>query len=99
MYADSIITFGVVRAAKLLAEKNVKPVYLYQFNYKGEYSNADGESSVPITNLTNMIHHGDDLVYTFFTKVFKRVMFNATGEYGKMVDKWTTLLINFVETG
>lgn len=94
MYADSVIIFGVLRAAQLIAEKSIEPVFVYQFNYQGQYSHAYWPGT---TEPYGVIHH-DDLIYLFYiSKVFPR--FNTSGEDADCVDRLTGLWSNFIVTG
>ena len=93
MYADSCITFGVVRSAKLMAEKNTEPIYLYQFNYQGLYNSGVW----PGTNFPRGVGHGDDVIYVFSTA--NRPLFDLDSDDGRMVDAWTGLWVNLMETG
>lgn len=49
MLSDAILTFPVVQAAKLLAEKSRQPVYMYLFSYIGRHS---WQTRPPDTNVT-----------------------------------------------
>nr|CAH7758728.1 unnamed protein product [Callosobruchus chinensis] len=98
IYTDSIETFPINRAVKLMAQYNSKPVYYYRFSFQGRYSHF----YLPGTNNTvpyGVVHH-DDLIYLFYIqKVFPK--FNATSPRPEidMVEKLTTLHTNFAKTG
>lgn len=95
IFSDSYLTYGVIRAAKLIAAKNTAPVYLYQFNYEGKTSGVFW----PGGNNFSSAAHGDDLLYLFKFNSPMFPSFNATGEDGDSVDRFTTLWKNFAETG
>ena len=87
--------FPVLRSAKLLADKNTRPVYLYQFNYVGEEL-----KSVPRLNVDgDRAAHSIDGYYTFYPRNFLHIKFNTTSKDGRFGTKFTTLWKNFVETG
>ena len=83
----------MVRSAKLIAEKNSAPVYLYQFNYQGENSSLFH----PGTNEA-LVLHADDMNYIFYAEGGYPFI-DTTSQDGYFVDKITTLWKNFVETG
>ncbi|CAH1958118.1 unnamed protein product [Acanthoscelides obtectus] len=98
IYSDSIETFPINRAVKLMAQYNKKPVYYYRFSFQGRYSHF----YLPGTNNTvpyGVVHH-DDLIYLFYIqRLFPR--FNATSPRPEidMVQTLTTLHTNFAKTG
>ena len=94
LLSDAIIIFGTIQSAQIISEKNKEPVYLYQFSYQGKYSN----SYWPGTNETIGALHEDDLIYLFYSQI-STPFINSTDEEGPVVDRFTTLWKNFVETG
>ncbi|CAH1958123.1 unnamed protein product [Acanthoscelides obtectus] len=86
LFADSVIGFGVNRAAKLVSQKSDKPVYYYKFNFKGRYSHFH----LPNSNETIGAVHHDDLLYLFYAGIYPEV---------EMVSTLTTIYANFAKSG
>ncbi|KAL6446496.1 hypothetical protein ACFW04_001210 [Cataglyphis niger] len=61
--ADSLITFPLHRAVKLLAENTDQSIYFYVSSYQGRYSFVMWNKTTPY----GVVHH-DDLQYLFFMK-------------------------------
>ena len=85
--------FTAIRAAKLTSEKNTQPLYLYQFNYQGEYSMDYWTGS----NKPYGVVHADDMIYLFVALPLYPMV--KTEEDINCMERMTTLWKNFIETG
>ncbi|CAH1135617.1 unnamed protein product [Ceutorhynchus assimilis] len=95
LYADSLLGFGVNRAAKLMSEHNSHPTFYYRYSYQGDYSFF----YYPNTNKTYGVVHMDDLIYLFDIPA-QFPVFNATGPKEiEIVEKLTRLYANFAKHG
>ncbi|XP_043496969.1 esterase E4-like [Polistes fuscatus] len=94
IYADSVIIFPVHRVTKLMGDNNVLPVYYYQFSYKGRFSFAMWNDTTPYKGPV----HQDDLQYLFYmSAIFP--YFNQSDPEIAMVELYTTMWTNFIQTG
>ncbi|KAL2720354.1 esterase E4-like [Vespula squamosa] len=94
IYADSVIIFPVHRAAQLIASNSKLPVYFYKFSYKGHFSFATWNDTTPYGP---PVHH-DDLQYLFYmSAIFP--YFNASDPEIQMVERYTAMWTNFIQTG
>ncbi|KAI4501760.1 hypothetical protein M0802_003095 [Mischocyttarus mexicanus] len=94
IYADSIIIFPVHRVTQLMADYSKLPVYSYQFTYKGRFSFSMWNDT---TTYKGPVHH-DDLQYLFYmSAIFP--YFNETDPEIAMVELYTTMWTNFIQTG
>ncbi|KAL6420042.1 hypothetical protein ACFW04_010998 [Cataglyphis niger] len=91
--ADSLITFPLHRAVKLLAENTDQSIYFYVSSYQGRYSFVMWNKTTPY----GVVHH-DDLQYLFFMKNNFPFFENNAPEI-PMVELMTSMWSNFVETG
>ncbi|KZC07956.1 PREDICTED: esterase E4-like [Dufourea novaeangliae] len=93
IYADGIIIFPMYRTAKLFATYSKKPVYFYKFTFQSRYSFSMWNDTTPF----GVVHH-DDLQFLFFMKqIFQ--YFESDAPEIPMVEKYTTMWTNFVQTG
>ncbi|CAH1958125.1 unnamed protein product [Acanthoscelides obtectus] len=95
IYADSVIGFGVNRAAKLISQTSDKPVYYYEFSYKGQYSHF----RKPKTNETIGAVHHDDLIYLFYIEPIFPLFGKDSPKEVEMVSKLTAIYANFASSG
>ncbi|XP_068082436.1 esterase E4 [Anabrus simplex] len=94
MYSDSIICFGVDRAAKVVANISSKPVWFYEFDYQGRYSFVyKPNSTVPYG-----VMHQDDSMYLFYMSLLFP-FFNDSFPEAQTVSRMTRMWSDFVISG
>ena len=93
IYCDSIITYPMYRAARLLATHSKLPVYFYKFAFQGRYSFYMLNATTPYG-----VCHQDDLQYLFFIKS-RFPYFNSDAPEIPMVEISTSIWSNFAING
>ncbi|KAG7190096.1 hypothetical protein KM043_006230 [Ampulex compressa] len=93
IYSDSVMMYPVYVSAQLLAVCSPLPVYLYEFTYRGRFSFAMWNDTTPF----GVVHH-DDLQYLYFMS-FVFPFFNSTDPEIAMVERYTSIVSHFMQTG
>nr|AJP62562.1 carboxylesterase [Oxya chinensis] len=94
IYSDSIINFGVDRAARLIASRSSEPVYFYLFSYPGRYSFV----VYPGTNIPYGVMHQDDTMYLFHVSRLFPFFYRDAPEV-PILERHTKMWANFVIHG
>ncbi|XP_047113935.1 juvenile hormone esterase-like isoform X2 [Schistocerca piceifrons] len=94
IYSDSIINFGVDRAARIIASTSTEPVYFYRFSYPGRYSFV----YYPGTSVPYGVMHQDDTMYLFHVSVLFP-FFNEGAPEIPILERHTKMWANFVIHG
>ncbi|XP_049787946.1 esterase E4-like [Schistocerca cancellata] len=94
IYSDSIINFGVDRAARIIASTSTEPVYFYRFSYPGRYSFV----YYPGTSVPYGVMHQDDTMYLFHVSVLFP-FFNEGAPEIPILERHTKMWANFVIYG
>ncbi|RZC40159.1 juvenile hormone esterase [Asbolus verrucosus] len=68
LYSDRSFTYGTFQSVILQSQKLHRPIWLYNFNYKGQYTYGDPfAATTNKINFTWGVSHCDDLLYLFKT--------------------------------
>ncbi|XP_044750331.1 uncharacterized protein LOC123310753 [Coccinella septempunctata] len=93
LYSDRSFHYSTYQSTLLHSKKGHKPIWFFNFAYRGEHSYESVFSGVNHTNCSYRASHCDDLLYLFRSNAFFPNLTNGNDQ--RMIDKMVEMWTNF----